>query len=260
MAETPGHHLCKDGSSTIYSSTFHQFYHNPNGAVAESIHVFFEQPGLLATLKSSPEAISVFEMGFGTGLNFVLLADLYLRFNAAFPLSFFSVEAFPITPDEAGELNYGDFLDHPHLMDGIPEIFQSLKPGLNQFNPIPGKQISLTIYNGLFENIERGEFPEEVDFFFHDPFSPEVNESLWQPDTFAKLRLMANDRSVLATYSAASKARASMAKAGWKVAPASGALGKREMTLASPNSTTLSGFKRVNEDRLIERWDSGDFK
>jgi len=47
--------------------------------------------------------------------------------------------------------------------------------------------------------------------------------------------------------------------AGWKISRAPGALGKREMTLASLDEKNLDGFKRVNEQRLIERYHQGDF-
>lgn len=64
------HHITKDGSSTLYSDVFEQYYHNPNGAVSESRHVFFETPGLVDQLQMADAQLSIFEMGFGTGLNF----------------------------------------------------------------------------------------------------------------------------------------------------------------------------------------------
>ena len=51
-----------------------------------------------------------------------------------------------------------------------------------------------------------------------------------------------------------------MAKASWFVAKTKGALGKREMTVASLNEKKLIHLKRVNELRLIERFDNGDFE
>ena len=58
----------KDGSHTLYSHRFSQHYHNPNGAVAESRHNFFEVNGLSDALKNGHEII-ILEVGFGTGLN-----------------------------------------------------------------------------------------------------------------------------------------------------------------------------------------------
>ena len=50
-----------------------------------------------------------------------------------------------------------------------------------------------------------------------------------------------------------------LAKSGWFVAKAPGALGKREMTVASLEKKKISHLKRINEPRLIERYDRGDF-
>ncbi|MFO7884188.1 MAG: MnmC family methyltransferase, partial [Desulfobacteraceae bacterium] len=65
---------------------------------------------------------------------------------------------------------------------------------------------------------------------------------------------------VLTTYSAATSARAAMAVAGWYIARAPGALGKREMTVASKNPDKLSHLKRVDEERLARRFHDGDFE
>ena len=57
-----------DGSSSVYISRFDELYHSVNGAISESKHVFIET-GLKHAKKSD---IKVFEMGYGTGLNFIL--------------------------------------------------------------------------------------------------------------------------------------------------------------------------------------------
>lgn len=68
-------HLCKDGSHTLYSGRFRQYYHNPNGALSESRHVFFDTPGWLADYDGE-RPFHLFEMGFGTGLNLLILLEL----------------------------------------------------------------------------------------------------------------------------------------------------------------------------------------
>ncbi|MDZ7772376.1 MAG: MnmC family methyltransferase [Balneolaceae bacterium] len=98
-----------------------------------------------------------------------------------------------------------------------------------------------------------------ADFIFHDPFSPDVNPELWTGEVFSKLLAWSAPSAVLATYCAASAARGAMCWAGWKVARAPGALGKREMSLASPDASMLEGFERVNEERLAARYEAGDF-
>lgn len=249
-------HNTKDGSHTVYSTAFGQFYHNPNGAIEESKHVFFKTSGLLDDLKSTT-SLTVFEVGFGTGLNLLLLAEYISKFGISFPVSFYTVEAFPISTGLVTSLNYFDKIKGPIDQESLKNVFGSLKTGLNTFPDISGSGIDLHVFQGDFLAFEQRTL--QADFIFHDPFSPEVNEGLWTPSTFSALKELGHKNTVLATYCAASKARAAMAKAGWSVARAKGALGKREMTVASISESKLDGLKLVNSEKLIERFDNGDF-
>lgn len=251
------HHFSKDGSSTLYSNQFGQFYHNPNGAVSESNHVFFDVPNVDEALKREQDSLTFFEVGFGTGLNLLLLMDRYLKLTLNIPIHFYSVEAFPVGQEVAENFNFGKFLAHPELQQIIPDIFGKLEEGMNNFNPLPGKNIQVHLFQGYFDELT--EIEHKADFIFHDAFSPEVNPELWTVHAFQKLASFSKPQAVLATYCASSKARAAMAKAGWKLAKAQGALGKREMTVASLDEYQLTHLKRVNEARLIERFDAGEF-
>ncbi len=256
MSERPDHYITKDGSSTLYSNTYNQYFHNPNGSVSESKYVFFEASNVPDALVQN-EKITIFETGFGTGLNFLLLLDYYLSGKCISKVEFHSVEAFPISADEAGKLNYASFSDFEELEPVLKNIFTDLKKGMNIIKPLPDVDVTLFLFIEKFEDF-KGE-GVQADFFFHDAFSPEVNEELWSPEAFQKLKSLAHAEAVLSTYCAASKARAAMAVAGWKLAKARGALGKREMTIASLTENNLTDFKRVNEERLIERFNNGDF-
>lgn len=256
MSDRPDHHITKDGSSTLYSNTYNQYYHNPNGSLSESKYVFFEIPDLVQALKTS-KSITVFETGFGTGLNFLLLLNYYLINKCTSEVHFYSVEAFPVSAVEAEEFNYASFSEFRELDSILKDVFSDLKEGMNIIKPLPGIDITLYLFIGKFKNLDIGSINAE--FFFHDPFSPDVNEELWTVATFQKLKTLAEKEAVLVTYCAASKARAAMAVAGWKLAKAQGALGKREMTIAALSDYKLKAFKRVDEERLIERFEKGDF-
>jgi tRNA U34 5-methylaminomethyl-2-thiouridine-forming methyltransferase MnmC len=217
----------KDGSHTLFSNEFNQFYHNPNGAVAESLHIFFEQSGLIQKLKSNTD-VNILEVGFGTGLNSLLLCDLMCQIGSKSQIKFHSIEAWPINPDTASKLNYSQFLNHCNQFDKIINVFQELRRGSVYANL--NEQVELYVFKGLFADYS----PNNVtfDFVFHDAFSPQVNPELWTSDVFRNILEWCNEGTILTTYCAASNAKKAMKEAGWTVYKAPGALGKREMTRA----------------------------
>lgn len=246
--------ITRDGSHTIYSRRFNQHYHNPNGAVAESKHNFFEVNGLYNALKAKPE-ITILEIGFGTGLNLLLLADHLLQHSLKTNVTYHTIEAWPVDPQTVTSFNFEEHLHHPEPAKILPHIFAGLKPGHNTVTVQPN--IEAHIFYGLFDDFENKNL--QADFIFHDAFSPEVNPELWTAATFEKLKSCSAPDVILTTYSAASKAKGAMAAAGWHLASAPGALGKREMTVASLNPKKLESFDSVDTERLARRYERGDF-
>ncbi len=256
MAKQPEHHLSKDGSSTLYSNTAKQFYHNFGGAVTESQYVYFEASGAYSSLINQ-KPIKIFEVGFGTGLNFILALHYYLLSGSKESKDYYSVESSPISKQACADLNYANILQNPALAPCLSFIFSDLKPGLNIIQPFNHLPIKLHLFVGLFEEFEPA--PLNVDFIFHDPFSLSANPELWTPETFAKLNRLSSETAVLSTYSSASKARGAMALAGWKIARVPGTAGKREVTVASKDAQLIAKYKRINEKNLAERYQNGAF-
>lgn len=244
----------RDGSHTVYSKHFNQHYHNPNGAVAESRYVFFEQTNLLESLKQRDE-IEVLEIGFGTGLNLLLLMDYYLDTGSTAKVSYHSIEAYPLKPGIAEKFNFREHISHPDLVPVVTDIFNNLSDGYNEFEIHPA--ITVHLFKGFFDDYNPVNLA--ADYIFHDAFSPDANEELWTGNVFKKLNSLSSRNAVLTTYSAASAARGAMAWAGWKIARTQGALGKREMTIASLNPENIAHLERVNEERLANRYDEDDF-
>jgi tRNA U34 5-methylaminomethyl-2-thiouridine-forming methyltransferase MnmC len=248
--------VCKDGSSTVFSQQFQQCFHNPNGAMTESVYVFFEQGGILELLRAKGD-IAVLEIGFGTGLNAWILADyLYSRVpdgNARF----YSVEAFPIDIETALACGYSKLIRYPNLPGITRNVFEKLQTkGMHDFELTP--RYGLHVFSGLFDDMPQ---PTEIpDVIFFDAFSPEKNADLWTVDVFKKLADWSSEKTLLTTYCASSPARANMAEAGWHLLKVPGVLGKREITLAalSPERLPEGVGKPVNRERLLERRKNGE--
>lgn len=252
----PEHRLeaTRDGSHTVYSRQFDQHFHNPNGAVAESRYVFFEQNRLLDTLADTQQ-LTILEAGFGTGLNLMLLMDYCRNQYPNTKIDYYSVEAYPLDPGTAKNLNYKDHLNEPEIAQEVISVFDDLKSGMNHFSM--AQHINLHLFNGFFADLSQENI--QANFIFHDAFSPDTNPDLWTGNVFEKLGKLSAQNVILSTYCAASKAQGAMAWAGWKVAKAQGALGKREMILAALEANQLSDHKQINEQRYARRYEEGDF-
>lgn len=246
--------VTRDGSHTVYSSQFDQHYHNPNGAIAESRYVFFEKSGLLDHLKDN-RPITILEVGFGTGLNLLLLMDYLLNSSYPSKINYYSIEGFPLDTETAEKLNYAEHLNHPEAVVNLKDIFGNLSDGMNQFEF--SENITAYLFNGMFDDFPAKNI--DAQFIFHDAFSPDVNPDLWTGDVFKKIAKLSADDVILSTYCAASKVQGALAWAGWKIAKTQGALGKREMILASLDAEQLADHKRINEQHYANRYADGDF-
>jgi tRNA U34 5-methylaminomethyl-2-thiouridine-forming methyltransferase MnmC len=111
----------KDGSHSLKSDKFNQTYHSVHGAIAESEHVFIEA-GLNFASKNKDE-LTIFEMGFGTGLNAFLTAvhgsdqKLSIRYE--------TVEQFPVQTRQIEGLNYGELIENGEYADLFKAIHQA---------------------------------------------------------------------------------------------------------------------------------------
>ena len=64
-----------DGSNTIFNPQVGENYHSRHGALQESKHVFLKTGLEYFISQNGTNKVSVLEVGFGTGLNFLLTAD-----------------------------------------------------------------------------------------------------------------------------------------------------------------------------------------
>jgi tRNA U34 5-methylaminomethyl-2-thiouridine-forming methyltransferase MnmC len=268
-----------DGSHTLYSHRFGQQYHDTNGAIDESRHVFFENSGLMERLRRHEE-VHILEMGFGTGLNLLLVADALQHTGSRSQVLYTSIEGYPISPATASQLNYQEYLRLPpfNLQSStlLSSTLQSLPSNMGErfFAPtdlsslfsaiLPGnnscmitEQLELALFIGVFADFQ---FPSRpIDIIFFDAFSPKANPELWTSAVFRALYEHAHPGAVMSTYCAAVSARAAMCHAGWHVARGPGFKTRREMTIASRDPDRLEGLARVDEARYARRYADGEF-
>ena len=209
-----------DGSKTIRIIDLDENYHSTHGALQEAEHVFIKN-GLLEFINKSQ--ISIFEMGFGTGLNAFLSAIKSIEFKLK--VEYIGVEAFPVSIDELNQLEYCNLIG-----EGYVDLYNKLhESSWDEMNFITDDFSLRKIKNQLqlinFEN-------DSFDIVYYDAFGPRAQEEMWSIDLFQKMYDSIKDGGFLVTYCAKGQVKRNMKAVGFEVEPLPGPPGKREMTRA----------------------------
>jgi tRNA U34 5-methylaminomethyl-2-thiouridine-forming methyltransferase MnmC len=208
--------ITEDGSSTIFLPELNENYHSIHGAIQESMHVFIE-----AGLKQIPKKeLSVFEVGFGTGLN-CFLSFLYAEGKK---IAYHAIEKFPVEDSLLSGLNYTNAFNDEAL-----SIF-------NEIHKIPwNAEVSITTDFSLLKIVGdiNSYLPKSsYNLIYFDAFAPEVQPELWTLEVFQKMYAMLIPDGILVTYCAKGEVRRTMQSCGFSVERIPGPPGKREMLRA----------------------------
>jgi len=212
--------ITRDGSSTIAIPEMKVMYHSIHGAIKESTHVYIQAGLHYVVERFSDTPLRVFEMGFGTGLNALLTAIDGQRQQRI--IQYTSVEAFPLTPVEISELDYGSTLKNEMLFEQLHQVPWSQPVVISPFFTLQKEQNMLADFS----------IDEPVHVIYYDAFAPAAQPELWTQAVFEKLYHMLVPEGVLVTYCSKSDVRRAMQAAGFAVSKLPGPPGKREMLRA----------------------------
>jgi len=216
-----------DGSHTVSIPEMNVTYHSRHGAIRESMHVFIGA-GLryLSGRLGRPyrlEPVRLFEMGFGTGLNAFLTAIEAEK--EKIKIYYTAVEQYPLTLEEAGQLNYSETLGHKELFDSLHQSKWKEDVNINDYCTLRKEQTSLLNFSAL----------QPFNLIYYDAFAPAAQPELWTKEVFEKLFHLLTPGGVLVTYCSKGDVRRAMMAAGFTVTKLPGPPGKREMLRASPS-------------------------
>lgn len=207
----------EDGSSSIFVKDLGETYHSVHGAVQEALHVYIDN----GMNRCSNTHVSILEMGFGTGLNFVLSYQNALAQNRS--LDYVGVEAYPITEQEWKLLNYDAITRNlPHRLHHIHSLEWNEKQQLSD-------SVSLTKIHSRFENLQ---INQTFDVIYYDAFGYNYQPELWTLELFEKMHDALVTDGILVTYACKGIIKQNLRAAGFKVKRVPGPPGKREMIVA----------------------------
>jgi len=207
----------RDGRVPV-STRFDDPYFSFENGMAETRHVFLGGNDLPARFC---DGFHVAELGFGTGLNFLVTLQAFRAAGCGGRLRFTSFEAFPLAMQDL-HTALGAF-------DGLPD---DLARAAIFPEHLSGDDFDLHVILGDARETLPA-WDGAADAWFLDGFSPAKNPELWSEDLMHAVRTHTAPRGTVATYTAAGFVRRALAAAGFDVHRTQGYGRKRHMTRAA---------------------------
>lgn len=204
-------------------------YFSKAGGVDETRHVFLGGIGA-PDVWHDRQTFRVGELGFGTGLNFLVTwRDWKTAAPAGAQLDYMAVEGYPIPVDQLRT-----------ILATVPELNAEAEAllanwpvrvgGVHRLH-FDGGRVRLTLFFGDAEEMLKAA-SGNVDAWFLDGFAPARNPDMWSPAVLAEVRRLSAPGARLATFSAAGAVRRSLADVGFEVSKRGGFGRKRDCVAA----------------------------
>lgn len=203
-------------SGVPVSVQFDDPYYSLDNGLAETRHVFLDGNGLPERFA---DGFHVAELGFGTGLNFLVTLAAWRSAGIAGTLRFTSFEAYPMDGAQMRRAL--------SAFNGLPvEVFAQVE---QLPDVLRGPDYELRVVVGdARETLPN--WDASADAWYLDGFSPAKNPELWGDDLMAQVGAHTDVGGTMATYTAAGFVRRGLAAAGFEVERVAGYGRKRHMT------------------------------
>ncbi len=222
--------LSWDDKGLPHSGRFDDKYFCKDNGLAESLHVFCNGNHLTERLMAllPGQTLTIVETGFGTGLNFLCVWDLWRRNAIKGKVHFISVDKYPLSP---GELTQALAL-WPQLRDCSNQLLSCYDP--NQHCLQAAFEESHVLLTVIFDEItialkEICEQGIKADAFFLDGFAPSKNPDMWSEQVFQSMAAISHETTTLATFTCAGFVRRGLQEVGFLIKKQPGYGNKRHM-------------------------------
>ncbi|ADO41531.1 tRNA (5-methylaminomethyl-2-thiouridine)(34)-methyltransferase MnmD [Ketogulonicigenium vulgare] len=210
----------RDGTIPV-SDRFDDPYFSLDNGLEETRYVFLRGNDLPARFTGD---FHIAELGFGTGLNFLVTLQEWRASGATGRLTFTTFEAFPMTPTDRAQA----LAAFPAVADEAAELATALSTG-NSVTLAGNVQLNVIIGDAR-ETLPA--WQDRADAWYLDGFSPAKNPEMWDAALLAQVARHMTPAGTLATYAAAGFVRANLEAAGLMVTRIKGYGRKRHMTTA----------------------------
>lgn len=234
-------HFNSDGVPV--SNQFDDIYFSVDSGIDESQYVFLQHNGLPHAFRQLPAHYEfvVTETGFGTGLNFLLCWQAFLKHApASCRLVFVSFEKFPLSVEQLQQA-YQALPSLQRLCTELLDHYPNPELGCHRLLLANGR-VTLDLWigdmNTLLSDYGR-QAKTKVDRWFLDGFAPSKNPEMWQSSLFETMALTAHQGTRYATFTAAGVVKRGLQQAGFSVNKVKGFGRKREMLCGQAQQPAL---------------------
>lgn len=233
-----------DGSMTLFSEDFGEWFHSRQGAYAEAYATYVDATDL-ARLALAP-TLTLLDVCYGLGYNTAAALETILRVNPGCRVRLVGLELDPRVPRQAVESG---------LINGWSPVVQAVLQDLAATGRAQRPWLEATLLWGdarqHIQALDKREFQTDVIFF--DPFSPPHCPELWTVEFMQQVAACLHDKGKLVTYSCAAAVRTALQLAGLSIGPVNAAGRRWPGTLAQVEARGLAPLSQQEQEHLLTR-------
>ncbi len=221
----------------VYSNLYKDIYFDKKHGIKETQHNFIKANNLASRFKNSNKFI-ISELGFGTGLSFLMTLKLWKETkkpNAK--LIYISFESAPLTKIELNNVYKkvcGVKILFNQLIKKLPILYQSTHRIF-----FDSENVELILIYDDFNSLKNFKF--KADAWFLDGFAPKKNKSAWNSKLFEQIYLSTKFKGTFSTFTSAGHVRRGLSNSGFSVSKVVGFGNKKE---------SLIGIKKPPSNKI----------
>ncbi|WP_019960961.1 tRNA (5-methylaminomethyl-2-thiouridine)(34)-methyltransferase MnmD [Woodsholea maritima] len=200
-------------------------YFSVDNGLEETQQVFLKGCGLPERWHDRDQ-FTVAELGFGTGLNFLSLWDLWRKTRKPHQrLHFVSLEGRPLTKAQI-ERAWQDWPQIAPLADSLLPLWPSAHKGPHRIR-LDEDNLTLTVFHDEASEALR-DMNFKADAWFLDGFAPAKNPAMWNETVLGHMARLSAPGAMVATFTVAGSVRRGLSDVGFNVSKQPGFGRKRE--------------------------------
>ena len=245
-------HFNEDGSP--FSVKFNDIYFDHEAGYQQSEQVFLGGNNIYDRLQQKHDEFIIGETGFGTGLNFLLTLQIYIKLsqdseNNLPKLHFISVEKYPLTLKQLKKSHqiFPELSVYSNMLLAQYPNIETLDENSISINFLDGAVTLTLIFKDASIGLSQINAPKNgfIDAWYLDGFSPAKNLDMWSEALFKQIGRLSKPQASIATFTVAGFVNRHLKKIGFRTSKNSYIGNKHEMLtgIFQQSPTSKKGYQ-----------------